>query len=219
MRGDSIRDFYAKTLALLGLGVLAGTGALVDYWPSTPNALPVAAPVFKAPSFAWALPAPAPGLPAPTAVTATTATTATGDRAAVVLAMTPVQTLALSTALADAGLGQPVALYEPAPVLLAAVSVQPISFVADAEAATFDTPVPEPFTTLAAAELEPEETELVSLAAPAGDEDRDGLITGASKRIGASIIKGSLKVGASFSDMAQDMAHFFGRSVRRVLPN
>ena len=34
MRGDSIRDLYAKTLALLGLGVLAGTGALVDYWPS-----------------------------------------------------------------------------------------------------------------------------------------------------------------------------------------
>ena len=34
MRGDSIRDLYAKTLALLGLGVLAGTGALVDYWPA-----------------------------------------------------------------------------------------------------------------------------------------------------------------------------------------
>jgi hypothetical protein len=34
MRGDSLRDLYAKTLALLGLGVLAGTGALVDYWPA-----------------------------------------------------------------------------------------------------------------------------------------------------------------------------------------
>jgi hypothetical protein len=33
VRGDSLRDFYAKTLAVLGLGVLAGAGAIVDYWP------------------------------------------------------------------------------------------------------------------------------------------------------------------------------------------
>jgi hypothetical protein len=33
VRGDSLRDFYAKTLAVLGLGVLAATGAAVDYWP------------------------------------------------------------------------------------------------------------------------------------------------------------------------------------------
>lgn len=33
MRGDSVRDLYAKALALLGLAVLAGAGALVDYWP------------------------------------------------------------------------------------------------------------------------------------------------------------------------------------------
>ena len=51
MRGDSIRDLYAKTAALAGLAVLAGIGALVDYWPIgvRPPAvavlhLPVAAP-------------------------------------------------------------------------------------------------------------------------------------------------------------------------------
>ena len=33
MRGDSLRDFYAKTLALCGLALLGGVGALVDYWP------------------------------------------------------------------------------------------------------------------------------------------------------------------------------------------
>jgi hypothetical protein len=33
VRGDSLRDLYAKTLALCGLGLLAGVGALVDYWP------------------------------------------------------------------------------------------------------------------------------------------------------------------------------------------
>ena len=39
MRGDSLRDLYAKTLALFGLALLAGVGALVDYWPA-PAALP-----------------------------------------------------------------------------------------------------------------------------------------------------------------------------------
>jgi hypothetical protein len=34
VRGDSLRDFYAKTLAVLGLGLIAGAGAIVDYWPT-----------------------------------------------------------------------------------------------------------------------------------------------------------------------------------------
>jgi len=34
VRGDSLRDFYAKTLAVLGLGLIAGAGAVVDYWPT-----------------------------------------------------------------------------------------------------------------------------------------------------------------------------------------
>jgi hypothetical protein len=33
VRGDSRRDFYAKSLALAGLGMLAAAGAAVDYWP------------------------------------------------------------------------------------------------------------------------------------------------------------------------------------------
>jgi len=50
VRCDSIRDLYAKALALLGLGLLAGVGALVDYWPvgwSTPQ---VAATALAAPA-------------------------------------------------------------------------------------------------------------------------------------------------------------------------
>ena len=44
MRGDSLRDFYAKTLAVLLLGLLAGAGAVVDYWP-VGSPLPVVASV------------------------------------------------------------------------------------------------------------------------------------------------------------------------------
>ena len=54
MRGDSLRDLYTKTLALFGLALLAGVGALVDYWPASgsmpvvaspaPNRLPVRLP-------------------------------------------------------------------------------------------------------------------------------------------------------------------------------
>jgi hypothetical protein len=212
MRGDSIRDFYAKTLALLGLGVLAGTGALVDYWPSTPGVLPVARPVFTAPSFAWALPSASPELPAPA-----TTMTAAAERPAPVLQSA--ETFTIPTAVASTELGQPVGLYEPEPVLLAAVSVQPLIFAAGTETSSLDAPLPEPFTTLASADLESGDSEPASFAAPAADEDRDGLIAGTSKRIGASIIKGSMKVGASFGGIAQDMAHFFGRSVRRVLPD
>ncbi len=57
VRGDSVRDFYAKTLALIGLGVLAGTGALVDYWPVT-SALPVPGQALQLPALASALPVP-----------------------------------------------------------------------------------------------------------------------------------------------------------------
>lgn len=39
MRGDSLRDLYAKTMAVIGLGLLAGAGAVVDYWP-VGNTLP-----------------------------------------------------------------------------------------------------------------------------------------------------------------------------------
>ena len=57
MRGDSIRDLYAKTLALLGLGVLAGTGALVDYWPSGVR-LPAVESSFVQPELSLALAVP-----------------------------------------------------------------------------------------------------------------------------------------------------------------
>jgi hypothetical protein len=42
VRGDSRLDLYAKSLAVLLLGLLGLAGALVDYWPA-PMSLPIAA--------------------------------------------------------------------------------------------------------------------------------------------------------------------------------
>ena len=50
MRGDSLRDFYAKSLAILGLGLLAGAGAMVDYWPVGAPLPSVDAAVLPAPA-------------------------------------------------------------------------------------------------------------------------------------------------------------------------
>jgi hypothetical protein len=49
VRGDSLRDLYAKALALLGLGLLGAAGALVDYWPVR-SALPAVASALSLPA-------------------------------------------------------------------------------------------------------------------------------------------------------------------------
>jgi hypothetical protein len=65
VRGDSLRDFYAKTFVVLGLGVIAGAGALVDYWPTGSDVPAVASvrlpqPAIRtiAPDFRIVIPAP-----------------------------------------------------------------------------------------------------------------------------------------------------------------
>lgn len=57
MRGDSLRDLYAKTIAVFGLGLLAGAGALVDYWPTGVELVRVNS-AFPEPALASALPVP-----------------------------------------------------------------------------------------------------------------------------------------------------------------
>jgi len=52
VRGDSLRDLYAKTLAVLGLGLLAGAGAIVDYWPVGSSAPAIASPGLPHPDLA-----------------------------------------------------------------------------------------------------------------------------------------------------------------------
>jgi hypothetical protein len=60
MRGDSLRDFYAKALALMGLALLGLVGAAVEYWPT---AAVVPQPAVVAWNFDELAPRPAPDMP------------------------------------------------------------------------------------------------------------------------------------------------------------
>jgi len=203
MRGDSIRDLYAKTLALLGLGLLAGTGALVDYWPSSMSVLPVVGPALTPPDVAWALPEPAPALPEFSMTRA--ARSAEPQATELVAAVAPL------TPSSDLFVSRTVALTEPPPAALARIPVQ--AFVSSGEEVLFTAP-PEtadtPVVMVAALSSAP-----VSLS---GNDERDSFFAGASKRIGgigATIVKGGAKTGASFVDMVRSV----NRAVRRVLPD
>ena len=227
MRGDSVRDLYAKTLALLGLGVLAGTGALVDYWPvglSTPavdmpfvsSPLPgpiavtsLAEPALVAPPpSAVERPLQAPGRARPVSAVGRSATPAVPERSSVDSRTSPTPALLIASA-ASLPLGIGVRLREPVPV------VEPLpGLAADAVgpdgaplliAANGEPPAGVPRARLAPTQPAP---------ASSGDE-ADGLIAGAFKKAGSSIIKTGARTGASIFDSFRVVSSM----VRRVLPS
>jgi len=55
VRGDSRQDLYAKFLALAGLGLLAGAGALLNYWPTDVRVPRAANTIARLPALARAL--------------------------------------------------------------------------------------------------------------------------------------------------------------------
>ena len=204
MRGDSLRDLYAKTLALLGLGVLAGTGALVDYWPSG-VAMPMVDAGLSQPEIASALPVPdrqpnfvvaGPARPRSVRPAVTVIQTAVADTPA-----PRFPDLALRS-VADVPLD--VALAEPP----AAVPVQTFAFSVDyslGEEVPLTEPTPWPVATLA-------------MSAPvemSADDEHGGLLTGMVKRTGSSILRGGRKTGASIMEAFRVVSG----AVRRALPN
>jgi hypothetical protein len=210
VRGDSLRDLYAKTLALLGLGVLAGAGALVDYWPIGVNV----------PEANSALGRPALALPFPVSsdafnrVSAPAPLRAHQETALLASAILPVATIAALpvTGTSASGLGEPVGLFEP--VTRKALAVTSASF----ETALFNPEVYEPFSPVATDEGVPLPSSIAP-SAPVGlsdsGDDTDGFIAGAFKRTGNSIVKTSVKTGASIVDAVR----VIGGAVRRALPN
>jgi hypothetical protein len=204
VRGDSLRDLYAKTLALLGLGLLAGAGALVDYWPVG----------VTVPDAGSALDLPALALPQPVSdrLSVRVVRAADAQRSPRRVVLTDRQTVSRVayaslpvTAPSESGVGEPVGLA--APVTRTAMVVMPASF----EPMTASSETYEPHLALAALDS----VELQAPASPAGSADSDGFITGAFKKTGSSIVRTGVKTGASIYDAVRVV----GGAVRKALPN
>ena len=213
MRGDSVRDLYAKTLALLGLGVLAGTGALVDYWPVGVSTPAVSTPFSQTP------------LPGPLATNAVGVLPALLDSApvairpsprpahvAVAAAPPPPVPALLVTTHASLPLGSIVELRGPDLIQESQVALASDSFTDQDEAvssgftiaAAVDPPTGEP-----RARLMPADPASTGLA-----DEGDGPITGVFKKAGSSIVKTGAKTGASIFDTFRIVSGM----VRRALP-
>jgi hypothetical protein len=185
VRGDSLRDLYAKSLALLGLAALAGVGALVDYWPADlalPRDIARALPVPASPSGirlpdrdTLTLAAIQPDRPAPRP----SARLAFVEPAAV---LAPSDVVAVLTA-------PPAPALDVAPLQIASLSLTEVELL-----------LPPP-PAIAVTDLEPAVSvaQAIPLAAPVEAEPVDSspmqMLTGALRRTGQSIVQGGAKTG------------------------
>jgi hypothetical protein len=222
MRGDSIRDFYAKTLALLGLGVLAGTGALVDYWPSG-VALPAVESALQRVELAGSLPIPASEpevvrVPTPRRQPRASApeqpplASAASGRSQLVLALATFSELETA---------RPMRLSPPSPAVPVATFASYVNEFPMGEEVALSSPAGFLSTgTLALAapppspDAAPAEAEAEAEVEDDGD-GRGGLLTGAVKRTGTSIVRTGRKTGAYILEAFR----LAGGAVRKALPN
>lgn len=200
MRGDSLRDFYAKTIALLGLALVGGLGALIDYWPVTH---PLPRVVTARPGLEPVNPAPG----ADRAVALAPAAMAKIDlvaRRRVTQRVTPVSMSVHVSPVSDVP-GSSLAIgFEAPPPSIASIAVQPVSTLHG--------------TTVAL--VAPEQTPAPEMAFAqhgSGQESVDqGFLSDATdvaKKAGNTIMAGTVKTGASIVDGLRS----FGGAVRRGL--
>jgi hypothetical protein len=213
VRGDSLRDLYAKALALLGLGALALVGALVDYWPTR-----VPFPAVSEASFVGAdggLQAIPPGA---------LAGMAPATRHGALVQLASVRTPVAADAPPESTRPRLVlAAHRMDPVAIPAVRLTRPVEAADAEDGVDDVDA----LALAAAydpdgvevTIEPPDVVLAStrtsLTAGVDAGEDDGLFTGAFKRTGTSIVRTGVKTGASIFDALRVVSG----AVRRALPD
>jgi hypothetical protein len=193
VRGASLRDFYAKSVALAGLAVLAGLGALVDYWPAQLD-VPQVASVIVRPA------APATrGIPAapPVRLALDTVTHASPVRRA---SRPVVRPAFLVTAAPDHLAGMTVAVPMPAAPEPSSLDVTSIAMptIAAEPVGLSEPAATVPGQAVALAAFVPE--------APPADSS-DGFLTGALKKTGSSIITVGVKTGTTIVDAIGLVGH------------
>jgi hypothetical protein len=193
VRGDSIRDLYAKTLALVGLALLGAIGALVDYWPAggaQPPAIGVDA-ALRGPAAPAAIPVdtlanieieitPAPSRVARTAV------------APALTAPAPSEIVVAAVAWVPETSGGSVRLSRPPVPRRSLAAPRPV----------VEVPAPEVALSVPSLELSPDSVspELQFAALTAG-QDRGFLVgaAGAAKKAGSTIANGTIKAGSTIA--------------------
>ena len=204
MQGYSVHDLYTKALAVLGLGMLAGIGALVDYWPSM-SGLPIPANVRVSPPVQMTVS----GIPAgPGSINPTPARATLRARAVAAPASTATSSNVQTQTVLAAALIPAEALGANVP--LAALEIDPPPAVEQSVVSFVQSDVP-------AESAEADYPLMVHAGAPVAralDEDGDGFITGAFRKTGTSIRKTSVKTGSSIVGAIRG----FGGAVRRALP-
>jgi hypothetical protein len=209
VRGDSIRDLYAKGLALVGLSLIAGVGALVDRWPL--GDVPPVAAVLDQPQMARALPVPA--------LTIRTPDVAPPTLLPLAPSATPVRR---APAVARAVRIDPPPLPASAPIMTLAMARPSILTVqtrlVPPPAAPALTPSPvtvAPATPLALSTPSLFEADALHFAAAVSensdDGDGDNFFVGAFKKTGSSLVKGGVKTGASIAGAARALGGAFKR--------
>jgi len=220
VRGDSLRDLYAKTLALIGLVLLGAIGALVDYWPVR-QGVPAVAGGLRAPGAARAIPVADAMIPdmkardrgmAPLLASAAPRATAPAPLVppADSLRVSAPSPVAVATAAATTlALGVPPAP-PPLPAIEAPVAFHALPVVELALAA------PPPAASLPVSAAAPSGLPAIALSESPAAAD-DGFLADATsmmKKTGATIVTGTVKAGAPFVGVAR----FLGDAFRKITP-
>jgi hypothetical protein len=199
----ALRDFQAKVLAIAGLGVLAGVGALVDYWPTGGNVPALAGSRIARPA-----------VPVPTPASIAAARQMDVIKAAARMNAAAIPRRAQPTA-------QP-AVLEPVATVAAvgelpigqAVSLSPV----EVTVALVPTAVPVPATDPPAQLISlPGPPVVVDRATPtagfaptfAPTDNEPGFVMGTLRKTGSSIAKGGAATGASIMDAFRGVAGAF----------
>jgi len=198
MRGDSIRDLYAKAFALVGLSLLAGAGAIVDYWPVSGDVPRVTAAPNRLPSVARTPLAANAGIAAPAVAPVTQIAMRSADVTPDAVSTSSAPELFVSMPAAPSAVGPAVGLTIPTIPAMIPAPVQ--------DAPASDVELSQLPSTWA---RERSNGSIGPALLASGQQVEDGFFSGALKKTRDSIMKTSAATGASIADAFRGVANAF----------